>query len=492
MSRSLTLLLTVPAVALITYACGGSSSTYLPEGSAGETGAGGKGSGGKGNGSGGDGEAGSNGTGSAGSGGSGNEPITCQSDKACTVADQLCDLTRSVCVDCLTDPDCGENSECRLGECKPYTPCESSLQCGDDEVCNTGLGRCVQCNGDNDCPAANTCDANHECRPNCGSDKDCSALGQVCDLVAGHCVGCLSHVDCASSQYCDVSTNACLKDVCTAGSTQCSSDNLMTCNADGTGFGQQACPAGCVSNDGPARCGEIIAPTCEGSTANLCASLPRFTGAQTVDGDPEEFCNVPYQVMTPQNAGFISGQTGAPVTADGKTSQAIVRAAWSATFLHVHVRVVDPKIAVSAAADYNKDNVQLFYAPTAPLSGEVTSGSPLSSGAGQLFMIPGNGDLIAPTSRFVVTYTQTGYEYAARLTNDGYEVEAKIPWRTTLAANATVGFDVMVGVNDTDAGLRDYEYGLYMGPENIAGCTTATPKGLWCNAALWCTPTLAN
>ncbi len=489
MNRTLSLLLALPAVGLVTYACGGANNTgVLPDGGAG-AGSTGSGSGGEGSGTGGTGtgEAGSSGT-----GGAGNVPVSCQSDKACAATEQVCDVARAVCVDCLIDTDCGDAAECKLGECKAFTPCESSKQCGDDEVCDTVLGRCVQCVGANDCPDGNLC-VDSECRASCGSDKDCSAQDQVCDTLNGFCVGCLTNEDCDESQYCEQTAHACASDICTPDSTQCSDDTLMTCNVDGTGFDQLACPEGCVTDDGPAHCADIIAPTCEGATADPCTSIPKFTGTQVVDGDPDEFCDVPYRIMTPQNAGLFAGPTGAITTPSGtETSQAIVRVAWSPGYLHLHVRVVDPAlVTMTNPYEYDGDNVQLFVSPVVPSSGETMTPNycaTVYSAANQLFMVPGDN---STASRFVCTSwaPSTGYTYLSKLTNDGYEVEAQVPWAggVTQAAGANVGFDLMVGVNNSS--IREYEYGLYIEAGSSASCGSA--KSLWCDAGLWCTPKLA-
>jgi hypothetical protein len=318
----------------------------------------------------------------------------------------------------------------------------------------------------------------------------------VCDTLNGYCVGCLTNEDCAPSQYCEQTAHACASDICTPDSTQCSDDTLMTCNVDGTGFDQLACPEGCVSDDGPAHCADIIAPTCAGATADPCTSIPKFVGTQVVDGNPDEFCDVPYRIMTPQNAGLFAGSSGVLTTPSGtEASQAIVRVAWSSGFLHLHVRVVDATIIQGSGYEYNYDNVQLFVAPMAPNTGESMTASyctGVTSYAQQLFMVPGDGDLWSASSRFVCSSwaPSSGYEYAASLTADGYQIEAKVPWSSAVAAGSTVGFDVMVGVNDT--GVRDYEYGLYIEAGSSVSCGSASAKGLWCDAGLWCTPQLMN
>lgn len=490
MARSLPFLLVLPAAALITYACGGANNSgVLPNGGAGETGTGGKGSnsGGSDNGSGGN----DNTAGSA-TGGTGPAIVTCQSDKDCTATDQVCDVPRLVCVECLTATDCGEDADCEDGKCQAFVPCVSSKDCSADQVCDKTLARCVECIGANDCDAGQLC-INSECRPTCASDKDCSALDQVCDTVGGYCVGCMTNDDCAPSQYCGAS-NECVADVCQSGSVQCSGDALMTCNAAGTGFDQQACPDGCVSDDGPAHCDDGMLPgTCQGATADPCTSIPRLTVPQVVDGSPDEFCNVPYKVLTPANAGYLVNMSGAATTPDGKTSQAQVRLAWSPGYLHAYVRVVDPAIYVSSSYPYQGDNVQIFATPAAPsVSAQLVVGgcfTPLTQEQ-QIFLVPSDG-----VAASYVQFSCTGwapsagaYEYTSQPTSDGYAVELKYPWGAT-TAGSQVGIDVLIGVNDT--GVRDYEYALYLGVPSASSTCTGNP-GPWCDPKLWCSPTLGQ
>src|SRR4051812_35547910 len=47
--------------------------------------------------------------------------VPCASDKACSPSNQLCDPNRNLCVDCLTDPDCGSKQTCNAGVCTSYT-----------------------------------------------------------------------------------------------------------------------------------------------------------------------------------------------------------------------------------------------------------------------------------------------------------------------------------------------------------------------------------
>lgn len=125
----------------------------------------------------------------------------CQSDKECRVVDGLCDPDRNVCVECLTENDCGTNEACLSGICTAYTSCKSSRDCPLDEVCDTTLERCVDCVGNNDCAEDQACVLNR-CETKCTSDKDCRNEDKVCSLTSGTCQDCVSPADCEDDEIC--------------------------------------------------------------------------------------------------------------------------------------------------------------------------------------------------------------------------------------------------------------------------------------------------
>jgi hypothetical protein len=179
----------------------------------------------------------------------------CDSDKVCRPKGQLCDLSRAVCVDCLTANDCGMNKECNGGSCVAFTPCTSSLMCPMDQVCDQQAKRCVECVVQGDCKNGQAC-IDHTCRASCSSDKDCRALSQLCDTAQMVCVECVKTDDCSASKYCV--NHACVDRVCAPGSSVCRSTGVATCNAEGSAYGAPSvCPADspCTEVGGKASCG---------------------------------------------------------------------------------------------------------------------------------------------------------------------------------------------------------------------------------------------
>ena len=189
------------------------------------------------------------------SGGFNGDPISigsaCTSDEQCEASDALCDPSTRACVACITAADCGEGSDCFGNTFQPYTACESSLQCGSDEVCSKASSRCVECEGDNDCSDEQIC-LRGKCATNCSSDKDCTPNGQVCDTAAAACTDCLTHADCGEGKRCVSGT--CFEAVCAAEQGACRGDVLLSCKDDGTGYSSTTCNQGCNSSE--LVCGE--------------------------------------------------------------------------------------------------------------------------------------------------------------------------------------------------------------------------------------------
>ncbi len=161
-------------------------------------------------------------------------PTTCQSDKQCIAAEQVCNPTAGFCVDCLTDTDCAAPNTCKGFSCvPPAAPCQSSKECSPEQVCHKAQGLCVECETDDDCLGGDAC------------------LETVCvdPKLAGK--------------------------VCTAGETRCEADGqLGVCKADGTGFSATACPSGQVCSGGACQTQVCVPGTkgCDGDKVTQCAA----------------------------------------------------------------------------------------------------------------------------------------------------------------------------------------------------------------------------
>jgi fibro-slime domain-containing protein len=218
--------------------------------------------------------------------------LSCSSDKDCREQDLLCEPNRRVCVECLTVNHCGDTQLCSDNRCVDITPCTSSRDCADDEVCSETFSRCVECVGNADCDDGEVC-AGEICRAACSSDKDCQAFDLLCNQASGYCVDCSKHGDCAASEYCNPA-GLCVNDACEAGASECGNDDeVVSCNSEGSGFVTQSCASGCVDDGDGARCAGAPAPGGGGGeggqpngSGEAGSSSPSSGGSAPIAGNP--------------------------------------------------------------------------------------------------------------------------------------------------------------------------------------------------------------
>jgi len=226
-------------------------------------------------------------------------PETCDSDKACSEFNLLCDPLSKTCVECVTVADCADGElctpdqlcktvECAADEdcegdahctgqlCVPFDACASSKDCT-DQVCDKTIGECVDCLADEDCGDDEKC-SGKECivSLSCVSDKDCTAAGLLCDKELGECVQCMSNTDCPDIYHC--LAGHCAVDVCETGATYCLQGAVAACTEDGSAFlPGTPCTATqtCVAEAGEAACVDHVCTVgpayCDDNTAVLCA-----------------------------------------------------------------------------------------------------------------------------------------------------------------------------------------------------------------------------
>ncbi len=145
----------------------------------------------------------------------------------------------------------GMRSECPQGDrcntltttCEEDLGCADDLDCGKEEVCNTGsrscvprctlenqanvcaagekcaASKCVQCASDGECGVGLKCDAAGKCSAGsrCYTDRDCK-VPLVCFAQTGACLPkappCGSDDNCPANQRCDVSAGRCVPKTC--------------------------------------------------------------------------------------------------------------------------------------------------------------------------------------------------------------------------------------------------------------------------------------
>jgi hypothetical protein len=179
-------------------------------------------------------------------------------------------------------------SVCILAECY------ATSDCGDLEICDTGVGQCVavQCVDDGDCMtsmagprcvAGNVCGcsgntdcmgnvAGLECLPGnvcgCGASDDCMG-DRVCNTMLGECIDaeCYADVDCAGLAVCDTNMGECVPVECLVDGN-CLNDpkgaNCLASNVCGC-----AAPSDCTGNAVGAAC---VGAVCGCATSNDCGT----------------------------------------------------------------------------------------------------------------------------------------------------------------------------------------------------------------------------
>lgn len=223
----------------------------------------------------------------------------CGEDEECRDGECL-----SICV-----PECDADERCVDGECIPETPlCEKDEDCLDE--CGVLDSPCVIC----------ACGANGECAKKklpdeeqcCEDDFDCEDFGfpdgYVCDTETGVCDWPPCDPDCAEGEHCDegkCAPNVCAPecdDDCTClvdGGDQCKCEGCdpecaanEICEKQGEGFAcveikcEPECDAGfhCEIEDGAASCVEnVCSPACPSGPDDDCTCLMDGGGADQCD-----------------------------------------------------------------------------------------------------------------------------------------------------------------------------------------------------------------
>lgn len=233
---------------------------------------------------------------------------------------------------------------------------------------------------------------------------------------------------------------------------------------------------------------------CVATLGDYCRCMPRFVGAQVIDGAGNEFAAL---------APLTFALSAAPYLNPGRSSSlpemVTLRAGWSDIALHVHVHVDDPSIVPDPSESlWNGDNVQLFVAPTDNLTGTYTG----TEDGGAIHVLISAPD-VADVSHAITIYqngvsTNTPFItglFASRRVTGGYEIEAQLHW--LLVANprqsgARIGFDLLVGAaSDPSQGLA-LEGGLANNPVSASSpaCDLGGRVQPGCDDRTWCRPVL--
>jgi hypothetical protein len=386
-----------------------------------------------------------------------------------------------LCVECLFDEDCrGEGETCEFSTCVAHSPCANSLDCVDEDfVCDANRSICVRCVTNSDCGDDSVCE-NERCYLNCDSDLDCTPMGQLC---TGSCVDCIVDGDCGDDEYCG--GYECQPQVCVPDSQACDGPAALTCNAQGSAFASRIdCGSRDCEMDGDtATC--TVDPNCQNGTVDLCESIPRFTGTQVLDGSADDFC-VPAMTYALTEAGWVNPNFDAELP-----TVVTARVGWSAEAMHVHVHVEDPAIYISSDTTSNKwngDSVQVFLAGTDTLTGNYTGTQ--DGGATHIIATPDGTAIEIFEGSSVLT---NGFsDVVGRSVADGYEIELRIPWASSADARSSgAAFGFNLGVTADDTGSGSVLEGM-LANNSVTTPATYCSSGAFpgCDDRTWCLPVL--
>ena len=208
----------------------------------------------------------------------------------------------------------------------------------------------------------------------------------------------------------------------------------------GSGGGAPGMDGGDASTDAD---GEAI---CTTATSDVCNSIAQAPSGfhQTIDGDPIEFCQVPFTTFTQLKGEYRNPCPPSESGIEGAVT-AEIRAVWSGIGLHLHVSVrkktplgFDPDGAV-----YHSDAIEVFLANVEQPTNDIAADNVVHQILGPASIdggpIGASGQLLAE-------------DYIVVPRPGGYDVELVIPWAFVgghaPAAHRTIAFNLVVDTGD--------------------------------------------
>jgi hypothetical protein len=222
-----------------------------------------------------------------------------------------------------------------------------------------------------------------------------------------------------------------------------------------------------------------------------CKEIPKFSGTQKVDGNSDDFCNVPSFELSFANAKGVNNNKITSGSTSDYTQRAIAKIAWSTDAIHAYIKVIEKPVRSNSSVDkiWDGDSIELMITPNGSGSG------PTVDDPKALHIIANNALVVTVKStKESGTHTQlsdsnqvwTGY------TDDGFAVELNIPWpdSTKPSAGTAVRFDMTMNVDtesvDPTVWGRDAQAVFAMTTLTGESTCAATPATPFCDEALWC------
>jgi hypothetical protein len=280
----------------------------------------------------------------------------------------------------------------------------------------------------------------------------------------------------------------------------CIDGGIAKCNEAGSGFGTaEACPSGqsCKVNNSRATCGDGGTTTPSGcskdpGTVDPCTSIPKFEGEQKLDGNSDDFCNIPsFELNFANAAGTNNNKIQSGSSSDSFKQRAVAKVAWSPDSLHAYLKFIGKPVRSNSSVEkiWDGDSIELMI--TTKGDGTGTTGND----ANALHVI-GNNSLAVTVKSTGDTGTHTKIEDTSKvwtgLTDDGFVVELKMPWpnSVTPSSGANVRFELALNVDteSVDPGVTGRDAQAVLAMKTISGTSScsATPPTPFCDEQLWC------
>jgi len=187
--------------------------------------------------------------------------VECLEKRHCAgrVGTPECDVTKSVCVECVGDAGCGGTTPICVGN--------KCIKCSTDEECkkkDSGKGVCLETG-----EKAGMC---VECKDNAG----CSAIGKVCNLETNTCVECVNHSTCKGGTPLCVGNRCVSCNAGEAGGCKVKSAETPVCATSGmcvectSGDGSRCSATGKVCKVEASTCVECLGDEQCGNTKPIC------------------------------------------------------------------------------------------------------------------------------------------------------------------------------------------------------------------------------
>ena len=239
--------------------------------------------------------------------------------------------------------------------------------------------------------------------------------------------------------------------------------------------------------------------TCTTETFSPCTDMPKFSGTQTVDGQDDDFCQVPSFTFDKGAAAVVNNYNS---ILDSEFPVVTARLAWDDAGLHAFFDVADADVQSVDMKDpgqaterpYQGDSLELFFS-----SNDNATGAPGGDSGTVQVTLAATGPSVS------VKVTNNGgigtectalpeAQYKSVKTDTGYAIEVLLPWQGGApSGGGKIRFDLALNIADSNcSGVDDMRDAQMILVQGSVSEQTSCPGGaeVWCDDRTWCSTTL--